>query len=421
MIAHDEARVRASARADGELGPSQAPELDEHLGGCARCRAFASALPGLSALAAALPREHAPSDLARRVASRLPGEPSVRKPRRAGRRGWRLTPALAAALVVTLVIVVAGRLAVIPVPSAAAAEALVRLRTFSISREIRDLDPATGAVTATTSEHIWFRAPADVRTERTVVDSRGTTHELVIERPGVRYLKGDDYAQLETGLPPSTALLPQPLSPTIALIGNDAGPGPVVAGRATRRFEVTFGEEKVIASVDAQTFSALGADEVAVLNKGTLNLTGRVLRTKRTLSIRYNEPIPDGMFRIPRAPAFDYGFRARSLEGIPLAPAATPQGFGVVSAVAGPGGAAILYARGAMPILVTIDGTTSIQEPSRVEYTRVGRLLAELRLGLYDLPTLRFTLAGFNVAVSAPLPEAQLVELARRLYPQTER
>src|SRR5439155_23886270 len=126
------------------------------------------------------------------------------------------------------------------------------------------------AVTATTLERIWFRAPDSLRIERTITFEGGTSNELVIERPGVRYTRRDGNAQIETGIAPSPAILPEPLSVTIALYGTDLGPGPVVAGRATRRFQLDVETERRIVTVDATTFSALGAEESTVLNKATL-------------------------------------------------------------------------------------------------------------------------------------------------------
>ncbi|MGH2785217.1 MAG: zf-HC2 domain-containing protein, partial [Actinomycetota bacterium] len=68
---HSEARMLASARSDGELEPDRFAELDAHVDGCDACRAFTEALPQLSVLASALPREHAPADLSRRVRAEL--------------------------------------------------------------------------------------------------------------------------------------------------------------------------------------------------------------------------------------------------------------------------------------------------------------------------------------------------------------
>ena len=60
---HHDAREMLSARADGELDPSAARALDDHLEGCAPCRTFGDGLARLRALAVELPRVREPERL----------------------------------------------------------------------------------------------------------------------------------------------------------------------------------------------------------------------------------------------------------------------------------------------------------------------------------------------------------------------
>lgn len=405
---HDEARMLASARADGELEPSRFAELDEHLATCEPCRAFAAALTQLSVLAAALPREHAPTDLTRRVRAGL----AAPRPRAMHSRRWLLAPALAAAIVVALVAVLVGSVPIVRVPKAEAADALTRITSLFIEREITFFGE-DGRPTGITKEKLWFKAPGLVRSETESENAR----TIFIERPGLRYRQDATGRTLETGLLPSTAPLPEPLTPTIALLGTESGPGPVVLGRPTRRIQLTFEGERRVAFVDASTFAVLGVEESVVLGKETIQ-GDRVKARKRTVALEYNLDVPDALFQIPTGTrTTDHGAKPRPLGSLTAPPAGRLEGLTLVAAAAGPQGEAILYAKGAFQVLVEINGFSGAPSPSRSESTRVGRREATLILPLFGLPEVRFQVGGNGIAIRAPLPRQQLVELALQMYP----
>ena len=144
------------------------------------------------------------------------------------RARWRLAPALAAAIVIALVASMVGSVPIVRVPRAEAADALTRITSLFIEREITFFGD-DGRPSGITKEKLWFKAPGLVRSE--TESERGRT--VFIERPGVRYREDATGRFLETGLLPSTAPLPEPLTPTIALLGTESGPGPTVLGRPT--------------------------------------------------------------------------------------------------------------------------------------------------------------------------------------------
>lgn len=398
----------ASARADGELEPARVSELDEHLAICEACRAFGAALPQLSVLVAALPREHAPADLTPRVRAGM----ADHTPRATPSRRWRLAPALAAAIVVGLIAVLVGSVPIVRIPGAEAADALTRITSLFIEREITFFGD-DGRPSGITREKLWFKAPGLVRSE--TESQRGRT--LFIDRPGVRYREDATGRFLETGLLPSAAPLPEPLTPTIALLGTESGPGPVVLGRPTRRIQLTFEGERRVAFVDASTFAVLGVEESVVLGKETIQ-GGRLKARKRTVALEYNLDLPDSLFRIPAgARTSDLGAKPRPLGTLTAPPAGRLEGVTLVAAAAGPQGEAILYAKGAFQVLVEIDGFSGAPAPSRTESTRVGRREATLILPLFGLPEVRFSVGEHRVSIRAALPPAQLVELARQMYP----
>jgi hypothetical protein len=408
-VDHDEARMLASARADGELETARIAELDEHLAICEPCRAFAAALPQLSVLAAALPREHAPTDLTRRVRAGM----AHRTPRATPSRRWRLAPALTAAIVVGLIAVLVGSVPIVRVPRAEAADALTRITSLFIEREITFFDD-DGRPSGITREKLWFKAPGLVRSETRTEDGPPI---LFIERPGMRYREDATGRFLETGLLPSTAPQPEPLTPTIALLGTESGPGPVVLGRPTRRIQLTFEGERRVAFVDASTFAVLGVEESVVLGKETIQ-GGRLKARKRTLALEYDLDLVDSLFQIPAgARITDHGAKPRPLGSLTAPPAGRLEGLTLVAAASGPQGEAILYAKGAFQVLVEINGFSGAPSPSRSESTRVGRREATLILPLFGLPEVRFQVGGHGVAVRAPLPPQQLLELAEQMYP----
>ncbi len=403
---HSDARLLASARADGELEPARFAGLDEHLGTCEPCRAFAAALPQLSVLASALPREHAPTDLTRRVRAGLAGRRSDARPR------WRIAPALAAAIVVALAAVLVGSVPIVHVPRAEAADALTRITSLFIEREITFFGE-DGKPSGITREKLWFKAPGLVRSE---TESEGG-RTVFIERPGVRYREDNSGRFLETGLLPSTSPLPEPLTPTIALLGTESGPGPTVLGRPTRRIQLSFEGERRVAFVDASTFAVLGVEESVVLGKETIQ-GGRLKARKRTVALDYNLDIPDALFRIPAgARTSDLGAKPRPLGTLTAPPAGRLEGLTLVAAAAGPTGEAILYAKGAFQVLVEINGFSGAPAPSRTESALVGRREATLILPLFGLPEVRFLVGGHRVSVRAALPPQQLLELAGQMYP----
>jgi hypothetical protein len=423
MIDHDDARMFASARVDGELDPALVSDLDEHLTGCDACTDFAVAIPRLSALAAVLPRELAPDDLPARVGERLPAgaEPQQLAPLRR-RRSWRvrLVPSFAAALLVVLVVLLVGPTPVVRLPEAEAADALARISTFFVEREIEsNVDPESGSLrpgaTFLTRERIWFKAPGSVRIERETTVGGAPRRTLQIERPGERYLENASGRFRETGLVPQPDL-PEPLSPTISLLGQDVGAGPSVLGRTTRRVELRFDQEVRVAFVDAERFSVLGLEESVVLVKGPRE--GSTSARKRTVQLRYNPPLADSFFEIPAIAANDHGFRRAPIASLIAPPAGTPEGLDVVLAGKGPNGQAVLYAQGAFRVLVAIDAALTTADPSRRIPSQVGSRPAMVILSLYDLPRVKFEVEGHFVSVSAPLETDQLIALASAMYPE---
>ncbi|MGH2728072.1 MAG: hypothetical protein ACRDKS_13955, partial [Actinomycetota bacterium] len=326
---------------------------------------------------------------------------------------WRWAPALTAAAVVALVAVMIGSVPIVRVPEAQAARALARIASLFIEREIVTFDE-NGAPEQITREKIWFKAPGSVRIE-SVTD--GIT-SLTIERPGVRYNEEGTDRVLETGLLPSTTPLPEPLTPTIALLGEDAGPGPDVLGRPTRRIVLAIENQRRVALVDVREFSVVGVGESVVVGKEVFDQQ-RILESKRVLALEYNPVLPDALFAIPPgARVVDLGAQPRPLGALTAPPAGRLEGLSLIAAAARPPGQeAILYAKGAFQVLVEIDGAETVPFPSRRELTRVGSADATLVLPLYGLPQVRFTAGGHRISVSAPLPRSELIELAANMYP----
>lgn len=414
MIDHAEARILASARSDGELEAARFAELDEHMASCDPCRAFTEALPQLSVLAAALSREHAPADLPRRVRAGL--TPARGRARRSWRSGWRLAPALAAALVVAIVAVMIGSVPVVRVPSAEAARALSRLRSLYVEREITSYT-SDGDVEAVTRERIWFRAPNMVRTETT---TRGAT-VLTIEGPGFRYRENGNGAFLNTNLLPSLTPLPEPLTPTLTLLGVDSGVGPTVLGRPTRRITLRFENEQREALVDAETFAVVGITESTVVFHKEQIQEGRLRGTKRTLALEYNPVLEDSLFEIPEdAKVIENDARPLLLGSLSAPPAGRLEGLELVAAASENDTEAVLYAQGAFHVLLEIDGPVSPPSLARARPARVGTRMGTLYLPLYGLPEIRFTVDGHRIAIRAPLPPPVLQELADRMYPDRE-
>lgn len=426
MIGHDEARTLASARADGELGAPEAGRLDEHLGACGECRAFAGGLGRLSALTSSLPRERAPAALPARVDHAIAATALARPPRR--RRVWLTAPAIAAAVIAAVVVVVVQPVPRVSLRQAGAAEALARIGSFYVERQIEELDPS-GGVERTTLEKIWYRAPGVLRIERSTraAGRSGSADETIVRRPGVEYVRRGAVAYVRRNVPPTADIVPEPLSPTLAFYGTDRGAGPTVAGRPTRRIVFETDAETRVALVDAARYAVLENAESFVLGKEAFVLEKQALRGKRlrtrktTLALRYDLALGDDLFAIPGdAPPIDAGFRARPLADLALPPRAEPAGFRRLQAGTGPEGDAILYVRGAMPILIETTRTTApppVDRLERSERLSPGGREATLVVGIYTVPRVVFFERGLRVTVSAPLPRAALVALAEAMYP----
>jgi hypothetical protein len=295
---------------------------------------------------------------------------------------------------------------------AAAAAPLLRIQTLDVVREIQETD--FEGHTSRVREHIRYRAPASVRIDRT--DTAGKPLETLIQLPGIRYRTLGGEGILETGRPPEPNPVPEPLSPTIALLGRSAGPGPVVAGRRTTR--IVIDDPAYLhreALVDAERSAVLDHEVTVVLEKDILG-QGRERIRKHTISIRYNGPLDGGVFDVPAIPAQDGGFSRRPLAALALAPSAAPKDLKLVMSGTGPSGDAILFARGAFSILVQIGsefpGGTSVEEIP----VQVNARSATVALGLYDLPAIRFTVAGRAVTVSAPATVDGLRAIAEQMF-----
>ncbi|HVF05756.1 MAG TPA: zf-HC2 domain-containing protein [Frankiaceae bacterium] len=389
-MTHDDARLLLSAVADGEAERTAA--LDEHLASCAGCATYATDLAGLSALAAALPRPAAPPSLAPRVLARVRG---------ARRRRWalRLAPALAVATAVAVVATTLTGAPGLPLPPAAAAEPLLRLRSLYVERTI----DAPGAVT---EEKVWWRAPASVRVERTTVYGDGTTDStLLVQTPEFRY----EYGELTEHLAPAI-LQPEPVSPTVALLGRDTGPGPDVAGVPTRAYELVVDGERRLAYVfDGLT---LGGVDALVLTKSGESGTP----TKTTRVLRVNPDLPDVLFAPPEAgPGEDGGFRPRDLGDLRIAPARRPEGFRVVRSGAGREGEAYLLASGSLPVLVRAGGLRRTDGREQRTVTHAGAAYP-VAVDLYAPPSVQVATPAGPVTVSAPLPLESLAALAVGMY-----
>jgi hypothetical protein len=382
-MTHDDARLLLSAVADGEA--SGTPELDAHLASCAGCAAYADGLARLSVLTAALPRPAAPADLPARVTWRI------------RRRRWtrRLVPALVAATAAAVVLTTlpGPSTPLFPLPPAAAAEPLLTLRSLYVLRTVTSGDVSV-------REEVWWRAPGSVRIERRWTDPGGRYETLDIRTPSTEYRDGE----LSAHLPPAI-VLPEPISPTVALIGTDRGPGPVVAGKATRRYDVRLREQSRTVYV-ADGIGLRSTESVVLMKSGG---TGGTVKT--TQVFRVNPDLPDFLFAAPGQPSADRGFRERPLDDLAIEPDRLPEGFAVARAGRGPEGEAFLLARGSLPVLVRTGGLR-IQPTGEVR-TVAGHLVV---VDLYEPPAVQVTTPHGVVTVSAPLPPESLVALALEMY-----
>lgn len=309
-------------------------------------------------------------------------------------------------------------------PRAAVADALTRTRTLFIEREVQVLPrPELGIRRWSGIERIWFRAPASLRIE--YPNSVGTT--LAITRPGEFYRTDGIRSERFVGVRPEEDPLPESLSPTIALIGGSAGSGPTLFGHPTTKYVVDFGGGRRREAFVDTTHSLFLETHEFLLFPACSPLKevigGRLSRVGRVSQLRVNKPLADSLFAIPRRLVPERNpepFHTRPPSAIPGAPLAVPSGFHVVQAGTTPQARAVIqYARGAMVITVRI-GFTPGGEPGPTEVrrrVRVRSLPATLSLDLYALPRIDFRFAGRDVSIVAPLPPAQLAELAGRMYP----
>jgi hypothetical protein len=394
-----------SAFVDDELGAQGIMSLILHLADCSECATFSERVRALSPLARALPVSEAPAGFAERVGVEITVTP-LGRPR-------RTILAFAAALAVALITFLSGLpLPTFKLPAAEAARALQMIKTFSMEREVTDFTaPDAPRITV---ERMWFRAPGFLRIERRT----GTTTEIEVRRPGERYVNRSGGAVREIGLPPDANPVPEPLSPTIAILGRRTGPGPVVASRPTVRIELSFDrQERRTALVDAASFVVLGAERHTIVSKQT-TIAGDLVESKRTISVRYNPPIDDDLFDIPQIAPLDRRFRRGDLGSLAAPPRAVPENMTLVTAGTGPAGrGAALFADGAFGVLVTVDGMESDDGATQRRSATVAGRAATIVLSLFDLPRVQFEVRGHTVSVAAPLAPNQLVALASALYP----
>ncbi|HJT37806.1 MAG TPA: zf-HC2 domain-containing protein [Actinomycetota bacterium] len=389
---HSEARQLLSARMDGELSPERSPALGAHLEGCADCRAFVAGAERLRALTVEMPRLEAP------VSRWAP-------PVRARRWSARLAPGLAAAVVVAMLLTLFGPPGTFSPRFAAAAERLTTIRTLFVERVITD-------ITGTTYEKIWFEAPDYLRIERTTPS--GTT--LEIDRPGVSYTADPSGAALHTGVPPAADILPEPLSPTVAVLGDLQGSGPTVDGVPTLRYDLDFGDGMSrIAYVAASSYITLGTEESLILQKIAPE-DGAGTR-KRVTAFEINRAIDMSVFSIPRIAAVDDGFRRGGVSSFPLPPVAVPAGFTLVSSGSSPLGSVALFARGSLPLEIDESLVGPAGGPtSRSIHVSIGRTNATIIDDLYALPRITFDLSGTSITIVAPLDQAGLVSAASTMF-----
>jgi len=304
-------------------------------------------------------------------------------------------------------IVVIGGPGTFSVHIASAAQPLTTLHTFYAERRIVTVD-------GTINEKIWFRAPGDVRIERTSAAGK----ELIIERPGRRFHETPTERSFETGLPPDADVLPEPLSPAVVLIGRNEGAGPLILGRPTIRYVIDLGDGRArVAYVDERMYTALGIDQGLILNKlATVN--GQIAGDKRTIAFRINGPIADDLFAMPHLRPTDAGFREQPLSAMPVRPLELPAGFELVSAGSGPDGSRMLFARGAYPIQVDVatrQGEID-QATTRTHDLTIGTTSATIIEDLYKLPRITFERDNVFVTITAPMGRDDLAALAQTMF-----
>jgi hypothetical protein len=253
-----------------------------------------------------------------------------------------------------------------------------------------------------------------VRIERTTA----TGAELIIDRPGERYTQNASGATLTTGLPPDADILPEPLSPTIALLGVPKGGGPTIDGRPTTRYDLSFDNGVTrTAYVDATRYTVLGLDQALVLDKLSL-ANGRTIGHKRVVSVRLNEPIDASMFAVPHIQGSDAGFRSRPVSSFTVAPIALPSGFSLVRSGSSPEGDTALYARGAFPLQVDISDRAhaNSEQTSHFASVTIGRVTATLVYDLYSLPRIYFPIRDKIITITGPLERDGLIAAARTMF-----
>ncbi len=419
-LPHDLARDYTSAWVDDELDLMQVADLTEHLAGCADCTVYADALRGLRPLASALPLvPHSPqlaADTLRRIHAH---RGTVR------RRSWQLAPLVAAAVVIAVVsgIVLKPGTRIVPlasVPATAGVAELSALTTMYAEREIVLTPDGPLGSRRVITERTWWQAPDLLRVERdeTGVDG-GPTRSVRIRRGDLEQIDVDGRA-LRTASAPGVAGIPEPLSAGIAVLGHVVGPGPLVAGRATTRYELSAEGTRRVALVDTARFTVLGGEERAILSKEVV-ADGVVTESRTTRVLRVGEPIDPGLFELPRGgPPPTGDFVSRSAQDLAVYPRAAPRGLAVSGAGIEPGSReTVVFQRGAFQVLVT-SYQPPVDGPAEVETARVAGRPAVLRIPLYGAPSVTFTPGTVTVTITAVLPRAALLQLAEQMYAPPE-
>ncbi|HVE99654.1 MAG TPA: zf-HC2 domain-containing protein [Mycobacteriales bacterium] len=418
-MTHQQVREWLSAQRDGELHGVDDAIVRDHLRTCAACRDHQLALDRLSAVLGALPRVEPPAALAERTLARIAGEKRARRP-----RGRVVLPvafvAVAAAVMVGLLPTPPAPLDIVSratLPAGAAAAPLTDVRSLYVERVVVETPDGDPARRRTVAERVWWAAPDRLRIERDVTDATGRRSTELVVRAGDHGLDVVDgrRTSYRAGAP-DLAHLPEPLSTTIGFLGRPQGPGPTVAGRPTTRYEVVLAGVRRVALVDAARYIALGGDDRLILGKQQL-VDGILVATRTVRRVDVNPPVDPARFAVPVGrESVDRGFRERPVDSLPaVRPVAAPRGFRVARSGADATGSALLYQRGAFPILVT-SAVPDTQEPLELETVTVGSRPAFVRVPLYGYPSISFSYRGAQITLTAPLPANQLAQLAQRMY-----
>lgn len=422
-MTHDRARTLGSAWVDDELGAADVVTLRTHLDECAACTAHVESMRTLGDAVRAMPRLRPGPAVAAAVIAAVEGAPRPSARRTTGRTGRRLTPlALAAAAVAAVVAVVVGGGAqpgtpFAILPASAQTVALQRLTSVYLERDIVETPDGDAAQRRTVTEKVWWQAPDRLRLERTVVDAAGRrTAELILRRGADRYDAGNGRRMATRRGAPALDVLPEPLSPTVPLLGRPTGPGPVIAGRPTTTYELEIEGGRRVAQVDTARFVILGGADSFVLSKAELrNGVPTAIRTVRRLDL--NVAIDPQRFELPEADEeSDLGFVERAPGQLTISPPARPRGLRAVRAAAAGAAEALLFQRGAFPVLISTAAPRDASGPVDVQTTTVRGRAAVLRIPLYGYPSVTFTYERRPITLTSPLRPAELIDLAAQMY-----